>query len=129
MRYDPDHEPDRASWFGLSEGERIALVAEYHRRAGIKLPNQQAHAAMHVVVENQAMMGDETLVPKTLARLMGEGLDRHDAVHAIASVLSGVMFQDVKEECGDDIKAVYARQLAALTAEKWCARADEGTDP
>ena len=84
---------------------------------------------MHVVVENQAMMGDETLVPKTLARLMGEGLDRHDAVHAIASVLSGVMFQDVKEECGDDIKAVYARRLAALTAEKWCARADEGTDP
>ena len=128
MRYDPDHEPDRASWFGLDEGKRIALVAEYHRRAGIKLPNQQAHAAMHVVVENQAMMGDETLVPKTLARLMGEGLDRHDAVHAIASVLSGVMFQDVKE-CGDDIKAVYARQLAALTAEKWCARADEGTDP
>ena len=117
MRYDPDHEPDRASWFGLNEGERIALVAEYHRRAGIKLPNQQAHAAMHVVVENQAMMGDESLVPKTLARLMGEGLDRHDAVHAIASVLSGVMFQDVKE-CGDDIKAVYARQLAALTAEK-----------
>ena len=29
MRYDPDHEPDRASWFGLDEGERIALVAEY----------------------------------------------------------------------------------------------------
>ena len=128
MRYDPDHEPDRASWFGLNEGERIALVAEYHRRAGIKLPNQQAHAAMHVVVENQAMMGDETLVPETLARLMDEGLDRHDAVHAIAFVLSEVMSVLIKGG-GGDFNAVYARKLAALTAQTWCAQSDEGTDP
>lgn len=92
MHYDPAHEPDREQWSTLDEAERIAHVTEYHRRARIKLPNLRAHAAMHVAVENQALMGDETPVAATLVGMMNEGLDRHDAVHAVASVLSGVMF-------------------------------------
>jgi hypothetical protein len=52
----------------------------------------RAHAANHVIVENQLAMGDATVVPATLARLMQEGLDRHDAIHAIGSVLVGIFF-------------------------------------
>ena len=38
-------------------------------------------------------MGNETPVAATLDRLMHEGLDRHDAIHAIGSVLAGLMWE------------------------------------
>jgi len=47
------------------------------------------HGVAHVIVENQIAAGDSTVEPVTLARLMREGLDRHDAIHAIGSVLMG----------------------------------------
>jgi hypothetical protein len=74
-------------WLGTDEGERIELVSAYHRRQKIKLPNSQLHAVIHVVVENQLALGEETVV-NTLSRLQGEGLSRHDAIHAIGSVLA-----------------------------------------
>ncbi len=40
----------------------------------------------HVVVENQIALGDEIPVARNLHQLMAQGLDRHDAIHAIASV-------------------------------------------
>jgi hypothetical protein len=66
-------------------------------------------------------------VPATLARLMREGLDRHDAIHAIGSVLIGIIFDVAtkKAGAGGDINAKYGRELAALTAAGgWCAQAD-----
>ena len=126
MHYDPAHEPLREHWTALDEAERIALVTEYHRRASIKLPNLRAHAALHVVIENQALMGDETHVAATLVRLMHEGLDRHDAVHAVASVLSGVLFDQIKGRGADGINAAYFRELAQLTAGKWLSQSDDG---
>ena len=92
MRYDPLRTPDAEQWLDLDEMERMDLVADYHRRARIKLPNPRLHATLHVIVENQILLADETPVAATLERLLAEGLDRHDAIHAIASVLSGAMF-------------------------------------
>ena len=66
-------------------------------------------------------MGDATVVPVTLDRLMGEGLDRHDAVHAIGSVLLKIVF-DVSTGTGDrdaDINSEYGRKLGRLTAVNW----------
>ncbi len=84
--YDPLKAPDPAGWESLDEQERIALVLAYHRQAGITLPD--AHATIHVIVENQVAMGTKTPVRATLDRLLSEGLDRHDAIHAIGSVLA-----------------------------------------
>src|SRR2546430_3868413 len=107
MRYDPALPPNRDDWSGLDEAERIALVSEYHRRVGINVPNLRVHAAMHVTVENQLLMGDETPVAATLTRLMAEDLDRHEAIHAIASVLAGVMFDATKAQGNGDLTAAY----------------------
>jgi UDP-N-acetylmuramyl tripeptide synthase len=65
-------------------------------------------------------MGDVTVVLATLDRLMREGLDRHDAIHAIGSVLMGIFF-DVPKEPGKhvNINAEYGCQLAELTAASW----------
>jgi len=83
------------------------------------------HGVAHVIVENQVAAGDATVVPVTLARLMREGLDRHDAIRAIGSVLMGVVFDVItkKLDTGVDINARYGRELAKLTAASWRAQA------
>src|SRR5437660_10218640 len=52
-RYDPLEAPDPQEWLALYEQERISLVDDYHRQARIRLPNAQAHAVVHAIVENQ----------------------------------------------------------------------------
>jgi hypothetical protein len=82
----------------------------------------------HVSVENQVALGDPPAVKETLTRLMGEGLDRHDAVHAVGSVVVGIVFDVVhgkgKNKDAGDINAKYSRELAKLTAASWRAQAD-----
>lgn len=118
--YDPRNGPDPKEWLSLDEGIRIILVEEYHQEAGVKLPNLRLHAIIHVVLENQAAMGDETPVQKTLARLIEEGLNRHDALHAIGSVLSKQLYNLLSEKpksgFGD---TTYQRDLERLTAMSW----------
>jgi hypothetical protein len=43
-----------------------------------RVPN--LHGVAHVIVENQIALGDPPAVREALARLMVEGLDRHDVV-------------------------------------------------
>lgn len=124
MRYDPNRQPDSEEWSDLDESERIDLVTDYHRGARIAVPNLSIHASLHVIVENQILMGNETPVAATLGRLMAEGLDRHDAIHAIASVLSGVMFDAMKPQPNGDLNAAYFREVAALTAARWRSQAE-----
>ncbi|MBM4040484.1 MAG: hypothetical protein FJ290_18410 [Planctomycetes bacterium] len=118
-RYDPLVAPDPVEWQRIDEGERIFLVKEYHRRAKIRLPNENLHAVIHTIVENQIAMGDETPAKETLARLMSEGLDRHDAVHAIGSVLSVHMVNLLKTKRLEGANEEYFGKLRALTAEAW----------
>jgi hypothetical protein len=51
-------------------------------------PAADAHATIHVVVENQVALG-EAVVIDALARLRADGLTRLDAVHAVGTVLAG----------------------------------------
>ncbi len=120
MQYDADKSPDPDTWLELDETERIDLVIDYHRRTGVQLENLEPHAIAHVVVENQVALGEATLVPETLDRLMAEGLDRHDAIHAIGSVLMEIVLAAVHERDDDgDVNTKYNRELATLTAAGW----------
>lgn len=107
MRYEANEQPYSEVWLELDESERIDAVRDYHRRTRVKLENPEVHAIAHVVVENQIVLGEATSVPATLDRLMDEGLDRHDAIHAIASILMSIV-NDVTREAdqGGDINAV-----------------------
>ena len=123
MRYDTNERPHSATWLELDENERIDAVVDYHRRAGVKLEDLKLHAITHVVVENQVVLGEPTPVSATLNRLVDEGLDRHEAIHAIGSILMSIVF-DVSQEpdVGGDINARYSRELATLTAASWRSR-------
>ena len=118
--YDPNRPVSGSNWLEIDEGERIELVSSYHRRKKIRMPNVQLHSVIHVVVENQLALGEQTVV-KTLARLQTEGLGRHDALHAIGSVLAGDLYELMREgsESSGDIYGRYLERLEKLTAEDW----------
>jgi hypothetical protein len=105
--YNPESAPEPAPWLELDEQERIVLVA--------------AHAAFHTAVENQIAMDLEPVV-RAMQRLTKEGLTRHDAVHAIGSVVAEHLFDILKTGQSDDADTSQARYFAAverLTVTSW----------
>jgi len=126
MKYDPHNPPNINEWQTLPELEQIDLVLEYHRSKKIELPGEMLHATIHVTVENQIALSDELPVEAKLNQLMQEGLDRHEAVHAIGSVLAehiyGMLSEDSKP---DDTNVAYHEELEALTAKSWRERYSE----
>jgi len=121
-RYDPEVAPDSREWLALDEGERLLLVEEYHRDARISMPRRarRLHAAIHTIVENQLALEDQTIVRATLQRLMKAGLTRHDAIHAVGSVLSELIYDLLHmESLPAEGHAPYYAALQQLTVEKW----------
>ena len=118
-RYNPAIAPPREEWLSMSEGERIELAEKHHREVGIELPDVHAHATFHAIVENQLALEDAT-VQMTLDRLVNDGLSRHDAIHAIGSVLADHLFNLAKSpQTGGNDNAKYYRALERITAKKW----------
>ncbi|KAA0996165.1 hypothetical protein FVF58_50245 [Paraburkholderia panacisoli] len=119
--YNPQSAPEPDTWLELGEQERIVLVEAWHRAAHVKLPNVTAHAAIHAVVENQIAMNLEPVV-RAMHRLTKGGLTRHDAIHAIGSVVAEHLFDILHTEQSDDADASQARYVAAverLTVASW----------
>jgi hypothetical protein len=120
--YDPLDPPDPDAWKALDEQDRIDVVLDFHRRARIRVPNAKLHAVIHTIVENQVALGDEIPVMRTLERLISEGLDRHDAVHAVGSVLIGHISELLGRPdlaTGSFPARSYYAELEKLTAEGW----------
>jgi hypothetical protein len=120
--YDPLKPPKPEEWLSLDEQERLEMVESFHRRARIRLPNAQVHAIIHVVVENQIALGDEVPVNRTVQRLISEGLDRHQSIHAVGSVLIGHMSDLLRQPdaaAGADPNPPYYAALDRLTAKDW----------
>ncbi|OHC62066.1 MAG: hypothetical protein A2045_04140 [Rhodocyclales bacterium GWA2_65_20] len=118
-RYDPDHAPNPKQWLALDEQVRIRLAEEHHRAARVKLPNLKAHAVFHAIVENQ-IAGNLESVVRAMARLTAEGLSRHEAIHAIASILAEhihALFNATADE--EDSAAIYDAAIERLTARSW----------
>lgn len=119
-KYDADRTPEPSRWLELDEQARIDLVAAYHRRHHPETPQVTLHATFHVIVENQ-LAENEPAAVQTLTRLQAEGLTRHDAIHALGSVLAAHVFGVLTENepAEGDRNVAYAADLRALTAEKW----------
>ena len=125
--YEPESAPNPAAWIALNEQERIRLAEARHLAARIKLPNVKAHAAFHAIVENQIAEGHPPAV-RALARLIHEGLSRHDALHAIGSVVAEHFFDGMNTKDKDFARTAQARYDAAverLSAREWKSRQGE----
>lgn len=118
-QYDPDRDLAADEWLDLDEQERMILVEDYHRRHRIRMPDVEAHAVVHTIVENQLALG-EPVVVATFARLLREGLDRHDAVHSIGSVLASHMQTLLAgDQSRREPNERYYEALGKLAARKW----------
>jgi hypothetical protein len=117
--YNPNVDLDQQAWLASDEESRINVVVRYHQRHGLQDPSGRVHSIVHVVVENQLAM-NEPVVVETLARLRAEGLTRHDAIHAIGSVLAEQIYHLLKEgDQGTDANEGYVERLKQLTAAGW----------
>ena len=119
--YDPEISPNPAAWLALDEQRRIDLAESYHRTAREMLPNYTAHAVIHAVVENQIAEGVEPVV-RALSRLTKQGLSRHDALHAIGSLVAEHFFEALNtkdKDFGSNAQARYNAAVERLSAEGW----------
>lgn len=90
MTYDADSAPAAAAWLEAAEPERLAAIEAHHAelRTHPPTPKPRLHATLHLVVENQLAEGKPPEVSAAIERLVNGGLSRHDAVHAVAFVVS-----------------------------------------
>jgi hypothetical protein len=120
VNYDPERTPDASRWLAFDDSERIAMVESWHRRARIRIPGSRVHAIIHAVVENQIALGESVII-ENLGRLRAEGLSRHEAIHAIGSVLAEQIFHTLQgtSASGLRLEAAYHERVRRLTAADW----------
>jgi hypothetical protein len=85
-------------WLALDEATRLTLVEEAHERHRWPVgENARVHSAMHVIVENR-LAANEVPVVTAYDRLRAAGVDRHAAIHALASVVASQLFDILAEK-------------------------------
>jgi hypothetical protein len=122
MRYDPEKGPNPKQWLSLDEHERIRLVSDAHLNVQFNPGAETLHSTLHVIIENQLASGAPVVVAQALERITKAGLTRHDAVHAIASVLVEHVYAAVHPEAADSagsLPVAFEAAVANLTAEAW----------
>ena len=82
------------------------------------MPDARMHALMHVIVENQLASGDPREVRATLEQLCGAGLTRHEALHAVGSVMAEAIWAVTQTQAPFDREAT-ARSLERLQPGAW----------
>ena len=119
--FETSRAPDPAEWLAMDEGERIELVAAAHRRTGASVGgSENAHAALHVAVENRLASGDAAVVA-AYERCRAAGVDRHNTVHALASVMTDHMMAVLETREGFS-QVVADEDYARLDPTKWLPR-------
>lgn len=122
VRYDPMIGPTPDAWLELDEGEQAELVLRYHKRHGARAGNMRLHAIIHATVETQ-LAERHVAATAALERLLGDGLDRHEAIHAIGSVVAEQIHGAMQGTAFD--AGVYERRLSRLDAASWRRMAEE----
>jgi hypothetical protein len=123
--YDPAVAPDPAAWLGLDEQVRIDAALAYHRHLDAPhppVPNLMLHAMAHVIVENQIASRDPREIGETVARLMAAGLSRHEAIHAVGSVVARWLFDVLQKKEAFDLSRSLP-ELQELRAADWMGQA------
>jgi hypothetical protein len=124
--YDPSTAPDPEDWLRLDEAQQLAVISAFHRHEAPDLGTQnlRLHATFHAIVERQIAAGEPQETAQTLKRLMNEGLTRHEAIHAVGSVVAGIVWEALNDKKEAD-NAEMARRIDRLTAEEWLESAED----
>ncbi len=117
--YNASTTPDPETWLELDEAERLELICDFVEKfeSDIEVEAQRLHAAIHMTVENQLALNVEP-TNETYARLRKQGLNRHDAVHAIGAVINEDIYEIMKGNKNSPFEG-YKGRLRKLTAKRW----------
>ena len=98
----------------------MAAVTGFHEEhdEGLDRKALTIHSAIHVIVENQLALGVE-LLPDTVAKLVRQGLSRHEAIHAIGAIISGDILGMIRGEITEFSASKYRRKLEKISAKRW----------
>ena len=115
FEYDANIAPSPERWLALAEGDRLAVIDAFHH-AENRSTGQRAslHNGIHCIVENQIALSNPPATAETLARLMRDGLSRHDAIHAIGTVVTELL----THAAGAYDEKAYVGKLQRLTADR-----------
>jgi hypothetical protein len=96
---------------------RAQVIREHaeHPHPTLDPKGLKAHLLVHELVEKQLREGEPPEAAAALARLLAEGLERHQAVHAIGLAATRHALAMIKNRSGFDARA-YARALQELSA-------------
>ena len=125
--YDPETAPNPEEWLKLDERERIQLAERCHRKARVKIPSVEAHAIFHAIVENQIAEGHAP-VARAMQRLAREGLSRHEALHAIGSLVADYIYDVMNtndRSLADTAQARYDAAVERITVKEWRRKYEE----
>ncbi len=119
-KYNPNKPVDSENWLALDEALRIELVHDFHSELDVEMAVDalKVHSSIHVIVENQLAMGVD-LIPETIAKLTRQGLNRHEAIHAIGAIISEDIFDVMKGNAEEFSPIKYRRKLDKITAKRW----------
>ena len=123
MRYDPERAPDPSGWLQHDEAEQLDAVLRYHKKIGFKAGSVKIHAVVHTAIETQLAEGYKA-VCDALERLLSEGLDRHEALHAVGAIFAEQLHAVLTTRTDFDNEK-YERGLSELTVASWRQRADQ----
>jgi hypothetical protein len=99
---------------------RDTVVGEHAKNPHPELAQEhlRAHLLIHEIVEKQLAEGDPPEVGRVLHRLLANGLSRHEAIHAIGTVVAREALAMMKQGRPLDQEA-YVRELQNLTVENY----------
>ncbi len=100
-----DHPEYADLWGHLGE-----LSDEQIQRDGT---NPILHITIHQTIENQIVIGEPKETAQTVEALMQQGLDRHEAIHRVGTVLADEIFHILKDKRPFD-EAGFVRKLQRL---------------
>jgi hypothetical protein len=120
-KYNPNKKVEPEEWLALDEDVRVLSIEEYHKGIDHELEDEQAmvmHCTIHAIVENQLALGVE-YVPETLDKLIRQGLDRHESIHAIGAILIEDIYNLINGKSQEFSPKKYRRKLEKITAKRW----------
>lgn len=116
MNYDPENAPDAALWLAATDAERQQAVRAAYDLLGEEFDSEeeaQMVCSTQALVETQVAQARPPAVAQTLARLIGEGMTRADALHfMVGAALPHQVLAEGKLE-----GAEYEADLAQLSQE------------
>ncbi len=92
------------------EGEMASIPREVNGM----IVNPFVHTVLHVTIDRQLQVGDPEYVAAAYVRLVGQGMNEHEVLHAIISIYANLHFAKTRRDMQFDALA-YETQINSLS--------------